>query len=151
MVSAGQRPMPRGAADHRGQTGAETEPAVQGGKQQLEAEPAVRRVHLASMTTRGLHSWMYGRFEMWGRIDILPACGRPSGVWESSGLGPRAARSASTGILPRHTPGQRRLVVARAAVPQWDTAKTLITDFNEPKWSSRFHVWRMDWDPNCIR
>ena len=105
----------------------------------------------ASMTTRGLHSWMYGRFEMRGRIDTR------AGLWPafwSLGIERPWPACGEIDIMEYY----RGTLLANAAWsspgrrgPQWDTAKTLITDFNEPKWSSRFHVWRMDWDPNCIK
>lgn len=33
----------------------------------------------------------------------------------------------------------------------WDTGKKPVTDFNDPHWDRRFHVWRMDWDKQAIR
>jgi beta-glucanase (GH16 family) len=35
--------------------------------------------------------------------------------------------------------------------PIWNTNKKQISTFNDPDWSSRFHVWRMDWDENSIK
>jgi beta-glucanase (GH16 family) len=94
---------------------------------------------------------MYGRFEMRGRIDTR------AGLWPafwSLGIERPWPACGEIDIMEYY----RGTLLANAAWsapgrrgPQWDTAKTLITDFNEPKWSSRFHVWRMDWDPNCIK
>ena len=36
-------------------------------------------------------------------------------------------------------------------VPQWNTVRTPISDFHDPQWSNKFHVWRMDWDEASIR
>jgi beta-glucanase (GH16 family) len=35
--------------------------------------------------------------------------------------------------------------------PIWNTNKKQISTFNDPDWSSKFHVWRMDWDENSIK
>ncbi len=34
---------------------------------------------------------------------------------------------------------------------QWDTFKKPIIEFNDPDWSRKFHIWRMDWNENEIR
>lgn len=39
----------------------------------------------------------------------------------------------------------------RRWVAIWDDVKKPLTDFNDPAWSSKFHVWRMDWDEKSIR
>jgi len=77
---------------------------------------------------------------MRGRIDTR--AGLLAGLLESgnrSGLGPRAGE---IDIMEYY----RGTLLANAAWsvqgrrgPQWSTSKTLITDFNKPKWSSRFH------------
>ena len=33
---------------------------------------------------------------------------------------------------------------------KWDSVTKTITSFNDPQWSSKFHVWRMDWDDTKI-
>ena len=32
----------------------------------------------------------------------------------------------------------------------WDDLKKPITEFNDPDWSNKFHIWRMDWDERTI-
>jgi beta-glucanase (GH16 family) len=33
---------------------------------------------------------------------------------------------------------------------KWDSVSKPISSFNDPQWSSKFHVWRMDWDDTKI-
>ena len=33
---------------------------------------------------------------------------------------------------------------------KWDSVTKTIASFNDPTWSSKFHVWRMDWDDTKI-
>ena len=103
----------------------------------------------ASLMTRGLHSWRYGRFEMRGRIDTRP------GLW------PAFWTLGTTGDWPHH--GEidimeyyRGLLLANVA---WGGAKrfeAIWADSRKPidsfpaDWSSQFHVWRMDWDERAI-
>ena len=104
----------------------------------------------ACIETRGLHDWMYGRFEMRGRIDTRP------GLWPAFWtLGIRGAwpSCGEIDIMEYY----KRILLANAAwasekrwSPIWDDSKKPITEFDDPNWSDKFHVWRMDWDPNNI-
>jgi beta-glucanase (GH16 family) len=97
----------------------------------------------ASLLTRGLHSWRYGRVEMRGRIDTRP------GLW------PAFWTLGVTGVWPHN--GEidimqyyRGVLLANVA---WGGAKRLesiwadwrkpIGSFNDPAWSSAFTsgVW----------
>jgi beta-glucanase (GH16 family) len=105
----------------------------------------------ASMTTRGLHHWMYGRFEMRGRIDTR--CGLWPAFW-TLGIEGRWPSCGEIDIMEYY----RGLLLANAAwasqkpwVPEWDDIKIPIADFNDPDWSAKFHVWRMDWDADSIK
>lgn len=104
----------------------------------------------ASMTTRDLHSWMFGRFEMRGRIDTRP------GMWPAFwtlGIDGSWPSGGEIDIMEYY----RGILLANAAwasekpwSPIWDDFKKPITDFNDPNWSEKFHVWRMDWDADSI-
>jgi len=105
----------------------------------------------ASMTTRGLHHWMYGRFEMRARIDTR--CGLWPAFW-TLGVEGRWPSCGEIDIMEHY----RGLLLANAAwaaqerwVPEWDAVRIPITDFNDPDWSAKFHVWRMDWDADSIK
>jgi beta-glucanase (GH16 family) len=105
----------------------------------------------ASVTTRGLHDWMYGRFEMRGRIDTRP------GLWPAFwtlGVKGRWPSGGEIDIMEYY----RGMLLANAAwaaekpgTAEWDDVKIPITDFNDPNWSMKFHIWRMDWDVNSIK
>ena len=103
----------------------------------------------ASLMTKGLHAWQYGRFEMRGRIDTR------DGLW------PAFWTLGVTGTWPHN--GEidimeyyRGTLLANVA---WGGAKqfqAIWADTRTPLdtlgagWSSEFHVWRMDWDARAI-
>jgi beta-glucanase (GH16 family) len=105
----------------------------------------------ASLTTRGLRSWQYGRFEMKGRIDTRP------GIWPafwSLGVAGEWPSNGEIDIMEYY----RGMLLANAAwgterrwVPRWDSVRKPISEFKDPDWSKQFHVWRMDWDESAIR
>jgi beta-glucanase (GH16 family) len=103
----------------------------------------------ASLMTRGLHSWRYGRFEMRGRIDTR------AGLW------PAFWTLGATGSWPHN--GEidimeyyRGMLLANAAwggprrsPPIWDISRKPLSELGA-EWSSGFHEWRMDWDERQI-
>jgi len=105
----------------------------------------------ASLTTRGLHKWMYGRFELRGRIDTR------AGLWPAFwtlGIEGQWPSNGEIDIMEYY----RGMLLANAAwgtkkrwVPKWDNIRIPITEFNDPNWSAKFHVWRMDWDIDNIK
>ena len=105
----------------------------------------------ACLKTKGLHQWTYGRFEMRGRIDVRP------GLWPAFWtLG--SARSwpgcGEIDIMEFY----RGMLLANACWasgqqwrPVWDDLRKPITEFTDPDWASKFHIWRMDWDEDAIK
>jgi beta-glucanase (GH16 family) len=104
----------------------------------------------ASIRTKGRRQWTYGRFVMRGRIDTRP------GLWPAFwtlGTAREWPGSGEIDIMEYY----RGMLLANACwasedrwVPIWDTARKPISEFDD-EWSSRFHVWRMDWDEDFIR
>ena len=91
-----------------------------------------------SMTTRGLHSWMYGRFEMRGRIDTR--AGLWPAFWTLGVQGPWPA-NGEVDIMEYY----RGVLLANAAwagqrrgSATWDSSRKPITEFNDPNWSDKF-------------
>ncbi|MFC5410115.1 family 16 glycosylhydrolase [Larkinella bovis] len=105
----------------------------------------------ASLMTKGLHQWRFGRFEMRGRIDTRP------GLWPafwSLGVSGEWPSNGEIDIMEYY----REMLLANAAwgtdkpyVAAWSTTKKNLSTFNDPQWSAHFHVWRMDWDQDFIR
>ena len=102
-----------------------------------------------SMTTRGLHTWQYGRFEMRARIDTRP--GMWPAFWTLGASGGWPA-GGEIDIMEYY----RGMILANVAWAKedprrafWDDLKKPITDY-PADWSSRYHVWRMDWTPERI-
>jgi beta-glucanase (GH16 family) len=104
----------------------------------------------ASLMTKGLHQWRYGRFEMRGRIDTRP--GLWPAFWTLGITGPWP-HGGEIDIMEYY----RGMLLANVA---WGGAKPLqavwadtrkpLESFNDPTWSSAFHLWRMDWDERAI-
>lgn len=103
-----------------------------------------------SMKTIRKHSWTFGRFEMRGRIDtragIWPAFWTLGSARGWPGCGEIDIMEYYRGMLLANAcwAGERRW----SAV--WDDSRKPITEF-PADWSSKFHVWRMDWDKDSIK
>ncbi len=110
----------------------------------------------ACLKTVGLQEWLYGRFEIRARIDTRP--GLWPAIWTLGsargwpGCGEIdimeyyddsiLANACWVGGQSERRRGQRAV---------WDGAKKPISEFNDPAWGSKIHVWRMDWDENAIQ
>lgn len=105
----------------------------------------------ACVTTRGLHSWQYGRFEIRARI---PA---GNGLWPAIwtlGIKGQWPNNGEVDILECY----KGKILANACwgtekpfIPKWDGSSKPLTAFKDPKWLEKFHIWRMDWDEKEIK
>ncbi|MPY91326.1 MAG: family 16 glycosylhydrolase [Luteitalea sp.] len=105
----------------------------------------------ASVTTRGLHRWQYGRFEMRARIDTRP------GLWPafwSLGVEGQWPANGEIDIMEYY----RGMLLANVAWgsshpgrAKWADTRKPIAELGHPEWAANFHVWRMDWDEDAIR
>jgi beta-glucanase (GH16 family) len=104
-----------------------------------------------SLTTRGLHSWKYGCFEMRGRIDTRP------GMWPAFwtlGVEGRWPANGEIDVMEYY----RGMLLANVAWgsgqsgrANWDDSRKPIAELGGPEWSDEFHVWRMEWNEREIR
>jgi len=105
----------------------------------------------SSLTTKGLQSWMYGRFEMRGRIDtragICPAFWTLGIKGEYPNCGEIDIMEYFNGMLLANAAWRSE----KRWVEEWDSTRKPLIEFNGPNWSAKFHVWRMDWDMESIK
>jgi len=105
----------------------------------------------ASLQTRGLREWRYGRFEMRARIDTRP------GLWPAFwtlGVEGEWRSNGEIDIMEYYREGLLANVAWGTNAhwrAKWDSTKKPLTTFGDPNWSQKFHVWRMDWDEKAIR
>jgi beta-glucanase (GH16 family) len=104
----------------------------------------------ASLTTRGLHSFTYGRFEARARIDTR------AGMWPAFwtvGVNGRWPHNGEIDIMEFYRSTLLANVAWGGAQPGraiWADTRTPLATF-PPDWSQQFHVWRMDWDEHAIK
>lgn len=105
----------------------------------------------SSLLTRGSYSWKFGRFEMRARIDTDP------GLWPAFwtlGISGDWPHCGEIDIMEYY----RGMILANFAwgaeqrwTAVWDDFRKPINELNDPDWSDKFHVWRMDWDNETIK
>jgi len=102
----------------------------------------------ASLTTKGIASWSYGRFEMRGRIDTR------AGLWPafwSMGIDGRWPANGEIDIMESYGGTLlANLIWAGQGRSTSFTRRKPIAAFADAEWSDKFHIWRMDWDENRI-
>ncbi len=104
----------------------------------------------ASLTTRGLHSFTYGRFEVRARIDTRP--GMWPAFWTVGASGPWP-HNGEIDIMEFYRATLLANVAWGAAERNhaiWADTRTPLSTFGAG-WSQQFHVWRMDWDERAIK
>lgn len=103
----------------------------------------------SSIKSQGLHSWLYGRFVMRGKIDIR------DGIWPAWWtLGTKGSWPA-TGEIDIMEYYRKKLLANIAYMGEnkkdaWYSVEKNIDSLGGEAWASKFHVWRMDWDQNSI-
>lgn len=111
----------------------------------------------ASIQTRGKREFMYGRFEVRAKIPV--SRGAWPAIW-TLGVQKPWPSCGEIDIMEYYQIGGEPHILANAAwgtdkknVPKWNTAKLPYSKFisQDPEWSNKFHIWRMDWDQEFIR
>ena len=101
------------------------------------------------LTTAGLRTWKYGRFEMRARFDIDPGCWP---AWWTLGIEHRWPANGEIDIMEYY----RNRLLANIACQgpdhraHWSSKWRPVDSLGGSAWSSQFHTWRMDWDEKSI-
>ena len=106
----------------------------------------------ASLNTRGLHDWTYGRFEMRARIDTR--AGLWPSFWTLGVAGPAGWPSGGEIDIMEYYQGSLLANVASirdpSGMPAWHVVRKPLQEFGDEHWPDQFHIWRMDWDQRVI-
>lgn len=103
----------------------------------------------SSINTSGRHAWMYGRFEMRGRIDVS------GGLWPAWWTLGASGRWPANGEIDIMEYYRNKLLANIACIgsnrnAEWYSVSKRVDSLGGKAWASRFHIWRMDWDENAI-
>lgn len=111
----------------------------------------------ASIQTRGFQQWQFGRFEIRARIDTTH--GAWPAIW-TLGVAREWPSDGEIDIMEFYRINDVPVILAnfcwgteKRFTGKWDDLKKPLTDFtaNDPDWTKKFHVWRMDWDSESIK
>lgn len=110
----------------------------------------------SSITTRGKHQFIYGRFEVRARIPI------DQGAWPAIwllGINKEWPSNGEVDMMEFYRKKGVPSILANACwganqrySPKWDSKFKPLDYFlqKDKEWESKFHVWRMDWTPDYI-
>lgn len=103
----------------------------------------------SSINTSGKKTWLYGRFEMRGKIDIS------SGLWPAWWTLGESGKWPANGEIDIMEYYSGKVLANIACLgnnsrPEWHSITKAVDSLGGKKWSAKFHIWRMDWDENSI-
>lgn len=110
----------------------------------------------ASIQTRGLKDWKYGRFIIRARIDTSK--GSWPAIW-TLGVSGRWPSNGEIDIMEFYRINGVPTILANVAwagkepgKATWDNLKKPLSDFTagDRDWTKKFHTWRMDWNTDSI-
>jgi beta-glucanase (GH16 family) len=111
----------------------------------------------ASINSRGLRQFQFGRFEIRARIDT--ACGAWPAIW-TLGVSGEWPSGGEIDIMEFYRWKGVPTILANFAwgsqnrwVAKWDDLKMPLSELTgkDKEWSKKFHIWRMDWDKDSIK
>ena len=114
----------------------------------------------SSLTTRHSFSFLYGRLEVKARIPV--AGGAWPAIWLLGAPGEEHLPWPSCGeidVMEYYRINNVPHILANAAWGNdqnravWNSKRIPFSHFTDqdPQWSEKFHIWRMDWTPEYIR
>jgi len=105
----------------------------------------------ASVTTRGLHAWRFGRFEIRARIAT------EEGLWPALwllGVEERWPAKGEIDLMEYYDASILANFAWASNAPgkaQWKSSKTPLERLtDDPAWARQFHVWAMEWSKDRI-
>ena len=110
----------------------------------------------ASINTKGLHQFLFGRLEIRARVDTSE--GSWPAIW-TLGIERSWPLNGEVDIMEFYRVNQVPAILANLAwgmngkgQPNWNTKILALNDFlsKDPDWTKKFHVWRMDWNKDSI-
>ncbi len=105
----------------------------------------------ACLTTKGRHSWKYGRFEIKARIKT------EKGLWPAiwflgvDGHWPHNGEIDLMEFYDGNILANACWGTGQRSVPEWDSTRKPVSSFNDSGFDQKFHVWCMDWDEHAIK
>lgn len=110
----------------------------------------VARYSSASLTTRDIEAWQYGRFEIRARIPV--ADGLWPVIWTVGTVTdwPAGGEIDIAEFYRDHLLANGAWASRRPGVAKWDTNRRSLRRLGGQEWSEQFHIWRMDWDEDHI-
>jgi beta-glucanase (GH16 family) len=103
----------------------------------------------ACLITAGKQEWKYGRFELRGRIDISEGMWP---AWWTLGVEKGWPANGEIDIMEYYRGRVLANIACLAAnnTPEWHSNTFPVNSLGGAAWSSRFHVWRMDWTSDFV-
>lgn len=132
-------------------------PNYQAGSRNWKTKREYAHYTSASINTRGMKDWLYGRFEVRVRIDT--AMGSWPAIWTLGTNNPWPS-NGEIDIMEFYRVKGVPTILANVAwgttqphVAKWNTIRTPFLHFTskDADWAKKFHTWRMDWTPESIK
>lgn len=125
-------------------------PLYRQGSSDWRTKPETINYTSSSINTSGKHSWLYGRFEMRGRINISDGLWP---AWWTLGVNGQWPSNGEIDIMEYYSKKLLANIAIGTALPykaKWYSNTFPIDSLGGSNWSSKFHIWRMDWDEKAI-
>lgn len=111
----------------------------------------------SSIKTQGKKEFKYGRIEV--RAKIPTASGAWPAIW-TLGVNMEWPSNGEIDVMEYYRIKDVPHILANTAWgtekqynAKWNSSAIPFTEFlkKDPNWADKFHIWRMDWDEDCIR